>query len=560
MLLLLACEAPANAPASLRQHEPRDDSALSDTSVDVTILPATERPLTPLAPAALYRRASLDIRGRLPSIAELDALDANPDSIETMLDALVDDPAVEERLVDLFAERWNMRLDAVPVSADQLGIGHLQEYDYLRNVEEEPLRLMARIGTSDLPWTDIVTVDYTLATPQLAAIWPLTRADGEGWQVARYTDGRPANGVLATNGMWWRYSTTPNNYNRSRAAAVSRLLLCQDFLTRPIRFAAANLLEREDLLDATRSEPTCAACHSTLDPLAASLFGFWNNDLFLLDEQRYYHPDREWLGEYYLGVAPAWFGTPLESAADLGPMVASDDRFVSCAVETVAESLWRRDADAVADFNTLQDLRGRFEESGLRLRPLLRAVLDTPDYRAGALTPDATDADGATLQTLRMVPLQILGSAVLDATGFDWDESGWDALDNDRPGFRTLGGDVDGKSVMRPAHDPSVSRALVVRRLAEGAASTAVDHDFGSSPGTPFLLDSSVKNLIPGDPAFDDQLVRLHRRLLGTTPNAERLAADGAFFLSVRSTAGNGTQAWKTLIAGILRDPAFWTY
>ena len=54
---------------------------------------------------------------------------------------------------------------------------------------------------------------------------------------ARYTDGRPAAGVLATNGLWWRYTTTDSNMNRTRAAAISRLLLCEDFMARPVSFA-----------------------------------------------------------------------------------------------------------------------------------------------------------------------------------------------------------------------------------------------------------------------------------------------------------------------------------
>ena len=31
------------------------------------------------------------------------------------------------------------------------------------------------------------------------------------WSVARYLDGRPAGGVLVSNGLWWRYETSLNN-------------------------------------------------------------------------------------------------------------------------------------------------------------------------------------------------------------------------------------------------------------------------------------------------------------------------------------------------------------
>ena len=44
-----------------------------------------------------------------------------------------------------------------------------------------------------------------------------------------------------TNGVWWRYYTTPNNFGRTRAAAISRLLLCEDYLLRPISFESPSL-------------------------------------------------------------------------------------------------------------------------------------------------------------------------------------------------------------------------------------------------------------------------------------------------------------------------------
>ncbi len=549
MLLILACTAP--------EFRPPDSTPPSDTAGDGPH--AAERPVVPLADAALFRRASLDVRGTLPTIAELAALEPDPGALEGRLDALLVDPAHEERLVDMFAERWNMRVDEVSLSSQRFDVDPLDEYGYLRSVEEEPLRLMARIGRSELPWTDIVTADWTMADEMLGSLWPVAREAGDGWQVATYTDGRPANGVLATNGMWWRYATTPNNYNRTRAAAISRLLLCEDYLERPIRFEPANLLARDDLLDATRHEPTCVGCHSTLDPLAAALFGFWNNDLFLIEEHVTYHPDREFLGAYYLGVEPAWYGAPLTAAADLGPMVAADDRFVACTVETLAEALWRRDVDPVADFGVLQDLRTQFTEGELRLGPLIRAVLDTADYRAGTLTSDATDADAESVQTRRLVPVQALSSAVADLTGFTWDREGWDQLDNDNHGFRTLAGDVDGESLTRPTSDPTVSRALVMKRVAQSAAAAAVDADFATD-GERRLFGEVDTTDVPGSAPFDAQLLALHLRLYASVPDADRLASDAALFSAAHAASGDTRAAWKTLLAGMLRDPAFWTY
>ena len=113
-----------------------------------------------------------------------------------------------------------------------------------------------------------------MANEMLNEIWELEGypEGGEGWFPVRYADGRPVAGVLATNGLWWKYTTTAFNQNRSRAAAVSRLLLCEDLLNRPVEFEVSeDLLESEDVSSMVRSEPGCLACHSIIEPLADAL-------------------------------------------------------------------------------------------------------------------------------------------------------------------------------------------------------------------------------------------------------------------------------------------------
>ena len=70
-----------------------------------------------------------------------------------------------------------------------------------------------------------------------------------------------------------------------------------------------------------------------------------------------YHPERELLGEDYLGVGPGWYGEPLRGLSDLGYAVASDSRFYTCAVETAARALWRR-APTLEEFDDLEALPG----------------------------------------------------------------------------------------------------------------------------------------------------------------------------------------------------------
>jgi hypothetical protein len=519
---------------------------------------AVEVPAEPLPDALLLRRISLDLRGELPSLAELDRVEGDPDSLDALIDDFLDDDRWEERLVDLFAEQWLTRVDWFNVSEDDYHLDSSLAFEFNRSVGEEPLRLMAHVARTERPWTEIVTADYTMANELLAEVWDLEYPDGaSGWQESRYRDSRPAGGVVMTNGLWWRYYTTPNNFSRSRAAAMTRLLLCDDYLLRPISFEAPALLTREDLNEATREVPGCTACHSTLDPLASALFGFWWFDLYDAAEMTTYHAEREGMGEDYLGLEPAWFGVPIEGAAQLGAMLAADDRFRSCTVRRMAQGLWRRDPD-LADFTTLEVLEQGFEDSDLRLNALVRDLLAGPNYRAGTLTDDAQADDELRLTTRRVMSTEQFADTLLALTGFSWTWDGYELLANDEHGYRILAGGLDGIDVTSPASDPTLTRSLVIKRLAQVSAAHVVQTELVDG-AEPTLFTEVDLAALPGEASFSRQLDHLHRRLTGETPGAARLALDEALWTDVE-TLSDPAQAWTSLLTGLLRDPAFWTY
>ena len=318
LLLCMACGTNPSTPPPTREP---------GTAPSAAVVPYS----TSLDAPRLLRRISLDLRGVLPSTEELDHVESQPEAVWNYRDAWLADPRLEGRLVQLLAERWHTRVDDFLVQyLDYQALasepGQLLRFE--RSVGEEPLRLLARIAVSDRPWTDVVTTDHTMADERLASIWPLERQDGTGWQVASYTDGRPAAGVLATNGLWWRYYTTRSNANRARVAAISRLLVCEDYAARTITFAEDDALAAgADLEDALQESPYCQGCHAGLDPIAAALYGFWSANEYQTDEIDTYHPERERLGSTVLGVQPAWYGDPVAGLHELGAHIASDPLF-----------------------------------------------------------------------------------------------------------------------------------------------------------------------------------------------------------------------------------------
>ena len=284
-----------------------------------TTKPAPAEPyLQPLDAPRLARRMRLDLHGVLPTVDELNAVETRPGSLADLRASWMDSPRYETRLVDIFAEKWQTRIDLFHVFWTEYEAlddrGATIEYPFERSVSDEPLRLMAHLAATDAPWTDIVNADYTMANALLEDIWPLERdaeAGDDGWTVAYYTDGRPPVGILATNGLWWRYHTTATNGNRARAAMMMKMLACDDIQALPVTFTEApSLVDGASIEDALKEDPYCIGCHTTVDPIASALFGFWSSNEHSATENHVYHPERELLGEQYLGVTPAWYGQP----------------------------------------------------------------------------------------------------------------------------------------------------------------------------------------------------------------------------------------------------------
>jgi hypothetical protein len=128
-----------------------------------------------------------------------------------------------------------------------------------------------------------------------------------------------------------------------------------------------------------------------VEPVAASLFGFWVTVQYSAEEMTRYHPERESMAAEYTSVSNAWVGEPVYGLADLGLVISQDPRFTTCAVKTMAKALWRREPE-LHDLPTITELDQRFRAADQRLSALVAAITDTPQYQVGRLT-DAAPAE-----------------------------------------------------------------------------------------------------------------------------------------------------------------------
>lgn len=505
----------------------------------------------------LLIRASLDLRGVRPTAEEYAALEADPESLDALIDTFVEDERFGDRMADLYAEILLTRTETWPIGPDSYNAG-ISNADFVNSVGDEVPRMVGEVARSDRPWTDMVRGDWTMSNGTLRTIWPIEgTTSGDGWQVSRYTDGRPPAGALATNSLWWRYGSTPSNANRKRANAVSRVFLCQDYLHKPIAFDRnVNLLDEGAVEDAIQRDPGCVACHNSLDPLSGYFYGFWHYNNQLAAEVTNYHPERELLWRQTTGVSPGFYGEPGFGLDDLGRQLAGDNRYVTCAVETVTEQLLRRET-TFEDTTRLSAHREAFLAGDLTLRALARSVVDSPEYRAGAV-----DDERATPS--KLVTADLLHDEIEDLTGFRWTAGGGvDLLRSENLGFRTLAGGADGVFVTRSATRPNATLILVQERLAEAAASHVVEHDLGGG-GEPRLLalvDGSERPDTDRD-ALVAQIQALHWRLFGrrVAADGEEVEANLALFSDLLSIDDDPRAAWAGLVTALLRDPDLLLY
>ena len=184
-----------------------------------------------IPPAQLLRKISLDIRGLLPSVEAMQEVTNHPQTLDKWIELYLHSPELKERWVHLLNERWHTRIDFSPVIFYEEYYVFSQdptlEYAVERSIMEEPLRLMTEVLSNDDPWSTVVTADWSMGNGLLAEIWPIEYAGAGEWAVVQWTDQRPAAGVLSSTGLWKRYHSTSSNMNRQRAAALSKLLLCE---------------------------------------------------------------------------------------------------------------------------------------------------------------------------------------------------------------------------------------------------------------------------------------------------------------------------------------------
>ncbi|MBK9757087.1 MAG: DUF1588 domain-containing protein [Nannocystis sp.] len=565
----------------------------------VAIQAASLRPIAPaaelelLTPEAHLQRVALALRGARPTPAELALVRADANAIAGIVDAYLAAPEFGALVRDVWNEALLLRVDVNRYVLPAVGplADRGSDAEYLREVPEEPLRLIEYVAVNDRPFSEIVTADYAIASELAIAVWgatPLAADPGArlpaGWKKVAWDSGQPMAGILSSGALWLRHPSNGTNHHRAQADLVAESLLCSGFLARDVPlFNNIDLSDEEVVKRALTTDPGCVSCHQTLDPIASHFFGFpkigANNVRKAYErggecanpERGFCYPLSEYrekqagLWRKRTGRAPNFFGLPSQDLRTLAAQIAEDPRFSMCAARRFYGYLMQVDPDDLPDASAAA-LQDAFIAGGLQVKPLIKAIVLSDDFRAVAARPGSAAAGLVGRKTTRPEQLERL---IADLTGFTWRatpgggknaaKKGGDfgevsLLGTDRIGYRAMAGGVEGFQVTEPSFSYNPTRMLVLQTLAAEAAAYVVEQDFALARPQRRLL-QQIDEADAAAPAVRAQIAALYGRVLGEAVTPESAEVDAAHGLFTRGLAGGSRRAWSLVIAALLQDP-----
>lgn len=526
-----------------------------------------------LGPTAHLTRASLALRGQRPSLDELEAVEQDPRWLEAIVDYYLTTPEFGATVRELHAQALLVDVDRVIYPAGFPALPPLAGRSLQAvndSIVQAPLRLIEHVVMNDLPYSEIVTADYTLADDAVAAVWGMEHdASGPAWQQTHYGDARMHAGILSDSFLFTRHSTTFSNKSRGRANLVTNALLCFDFLAAEIPVdAGIDLADPAAVADAVRNNAACAACHDSLDPLAAHFAAFY--PIYVPSDLEKY-PFRSYQPAFrqaFSAAEPGYFGQPSSDLASLGRALARDPRFTACAARRFY-SFYAQVPLQDVPLPLVERLERAFTKSELNARALAKAVVMS-DAFAASHSDDAETAE--TLAGVRKLRPSQLAGAIEALTGYRWrtrlpieiypgagQVGEVDLMDDAFFGFEVLAGGTDGNSVTRPSYTASATVALTLEGLAARAAAYVVNADFAiaSAQREQRRLLTLVEPDTDDEATLRAQLVQLQLRMFGERLQPSDPAIDSALQLyrSVRALpGGDGARAWQLTLFALLQD------
>lgn len=233
-------------------------------------------------------------------------------------------------------------------------------------------------------YRDIFTTRDTLMTRTLALVYQVPFLSKDKWAPYRFNEDSGRAGVITQVSFLSLFSHPAESSPTKRGVALNEIFLCQPTPPPPnnVDFTAVNPEGPNKAktvrlrLQAHVTNPSCAGCHSLVDPSGVALERF------------------DTLGQYreleegqLIDVHSQIGGKPFDGAVGLGQVLHDDPRVPRCMAKNLYATGTGR-ALASADRKKLDALVTNFAASGFRVPAFLKALaLDDDLYSASAPSP-----------------------------------------------------------------------------------------------------------------------------------------------------------------------------
>ena len=496
--------------------------------------------------ATMLARASVIFAGRNPTSAEIAAAAAGPSALRQTIRSYMQGPAFntfldESGMTQFLTLRISPRGTGGLDPNDFPAIAGISQTDAGRfdsAVRREPIELMKFIVNGDLPWTDMVQGKYTVANGVLAQYLGASVTgtftnplDDNEWRQATIPaligGVREHAGVLSSHAWLASFPTTATNRNRHRIFTLANQFLATDVAALAVRPIGGP----GNFIVPTVDNPGCAACHNTIDPMAAGFQNWAENNRFLPFKSAagktialpssyisssypksaagtpFYREGDNWFRDE---KAPGYANTPMPGGVTgnntalqwLGQQVAADSRFALGAVAFWYQAVSGRaplkapldatgasGAAELAAFNEQQSefdaIATRFAAGGYLVKDLLTEIVLSQWFNASTTT-GLTASSAMTLADVGsynlLIPSQ-LNLKLGNVAGQTWSE-----FAAPYSGLALTYGTFDGNTHTARAKDYTMMQSLTIDRLEATRSCAIALADFNKPSGSRMLF------------------------------------------------------------------------
>ena len=318
-----------------------------------------------------------------------------PGGRERMARRMIDNAPKRRDALDQFFEEW-LRFDRV-INAVKANRFQAFTPELAIAMAEETRTLLHHLVSTDQNFMDALTADYSFLTSELAEVYGLP-APKEQFEMVKFPADSNRAGILG-QGTFLASTAGPTDTSpTARGIFIRERLLCQHvpppppgvITTLPDPLVDQKPKGRRQLMVEHVENPTCASCHRLMDPIG---FGFEHFDAIgqYRRQEMIPVPGRGGGGGGRGGPPPI----PLEidargeiaglpdsnftGAKQLGTILANSPICQECVVRQMFRYSYGR-LETASDEKTIDQLYEEFKASGFKLKSLLLALVQSPEF------------------------------------------------------------------------------------------------------------------------------------------------------------------------------------